>query len=392
MPTMPPMTTTADLRAHNQTRLLRAVHDAVEPLTRAGAARLLDIGRNTAAALVGDLEAAGLLHEAPAGATGRGRPTTLLLPHPAGPVAFAADIREDSWTLAQIELGGRLTVLEAGDHDRTPALFDEIRAAARRHATGRLAALGVAIAGPVRHGRHLHISHLGWDRVDLDGRFGDAWPTVIDNDARLAGLAEARRGALRGTGTALHFHIDFDIGGTLLLGGDPQRGAANVAGEFGHMPLTGSGLRCMCGVQGCWSLDVGANALLRHFGREPGYGRGRDFAREILARAEAGDAEAARAVDDNAAALGRGLGALANALDPEAITLSGLGVELIRLRRDLIERACAGALMGFRRGTPPRILAGTVGETGPLRGAAEIAFDTIVSPGWLRARLQRTQP
>jgi predicted NBD/HSP70 family sugar kinase len=386
---MPQLKTSADLRVHNQTRLLRAVHGADEPLTRAGAARLLGIGRNTAAALVGELEAAGLLHEVPAETTGRGRPTTLLLAHPDGPVAFAADIREDSWTLARIELGGRLTELATGEHDRTPAVFGEIHRATRRHATDRLAALGIAISGPIRDGRRLHISHLGWDEVDLGEHLGAGWPpTVVDNDARLAGLAEARRGALRGIGTALHFHIDFDIGGTLLLGGDAQRGAHHIAGEFGHMPLTGSGLRCMCGVQGCWSLDVGTNALVRRFGKEPGYGAGRELGREILARAEDGEAEAGRAVDANATALGRGLGALANALDPEAITLSGLGVELIRLRRGLIEQACADGLMDFRRAEPPRILAGTVGETGPLRGAAEIAYDTILNPDWLRQRLQ----
>jgi len=382
------MKTTADLRVHNQTQLLRAIHSADEPFTRAHAARLLGIGRNTVAALVGELAAAGLLHEVPAEATGRGRPTTLLLAHPEGPIAFAADVREDSWTLAQIELGGRLTTLETGEHDRTPALFRDIREAIRRRATDRLVSVGVAIAGPIRDGRHLHISHLGWDTVDLSEHIGADWPpTVVDNDARLAGLAEARRGALRGTDTALHFHIDFDIGGTLLLNGDSQRGAHNIAGEFGHMPFTGSLLRCMCGAQGCWSLDVGINALVRRFGDEPGYGTGRELGREILARAEEGEAEAARAIDDNAAALGRGLGALANALDPEAITLSGLGVELIRLRRSLIEQSCAEGLMKFRRAETPRILAGTVGEIGPLRGAAEIAFDAILNTEWLRARL-----
>ncbi|GAB3661403.1 ROK family transcriptional regulator [Glycomyces tarimensis] len=380
-------TTSADLRVHNQVRLLRAVHDAPEPLTRAAAARRLGIGRNTAASLVGELEEAGLLHEIPAESSGRGRPTTLLVPHAAGPVALAADIREDSWTLARIELGGELTTLEDGEHDRTPAVFARIKTAVDEHADERTAALGIAIAGPIRDGRRLHISHLGWDEVDLDDHIGAGWPpTVVGNDARLAGLAEARRGALRGAGTAMHFHIDFDIGGTLLLGGDAQTGARNVAGEFGHMPLTGSGLPCMCGVLGCWSLDVGVNALVRRFGAETGYGVGRELGREILARAEEGDAEASRAVDDNAAALGAGLGALANALDPEAISLSGLGVELVRLRRGLIEERCAAGLMEFRRAEPPRIVVGTVGAVGPLRGAAEIAFDAILTPAWLRRR------
>ncbi|MCH7231927.1 ROK family transcriptional regulator [Glycomyces sp. L485] len=380
--------TSADLRVHNQVRLLRAVHDAAEPLTRAAVARRLDIGRNTAAALVGELEEAGLLHEVPAEAMGRGRPTTLLVPHEAGPVALAADIREDSWTLARIALGGELTVVDSGDHDRTPAVFAQIKAAVDQHATKHLTALGIAVAGPIRDGRWLHIAHLGWNEVDLDEHMGAGWPpTKVGNDARLAGLAEARRGALRGAGTALHFHIDFDIGGTLLLGGGSQTGAHNIAGEFGHMPLTGSRLRCMCGVQGCWSLDVGTYALMRHFGKEPGYGAGREFAREVLARAARGEPEAARAVDENAAALGRGLGALANALDPEAISLSGLGIDLLRLRRGLVEQACRSGLMEFRRGEPPRIAEGTVGEIGPLRGAAEIAFDAVLTSDWLKRRL-----
>lgn len=379
--------TSADLRVRNLVRLLRAVHDAPEPLTRAAAARRLGIGRNTAGALVGELERARLLHEIPAAATGRGRPTTLLLPHPEGPLAFAADIREDSWTLAQMALGGELTELESGEHDRTPSVFAQIGEALTRHATDRRAVVGVAIAGPLRDGHRLHISHLGWDEVDLDEHVGGAWPTVVGNDARLAGLAEARRGVLRGTGTAMHFHIDFDIGGTLLLAGDPQTGAHNIAGEFGHMPMTGSSLRCMCGAIGCWSLEVGTNALMRRFGKDPGYGAGRAFGREVLRRAAEGDTAAAEAVDDNATALGRGLGALANALDPEAISLSGLGAELIRLRRDRIEESCAASLMAFRRADAPRITAGTVGEIGPLRGAAEIAFDEILTPEWLGAAL-----
>ncbi|MBO3731328.1 ROK family protein [Glycomyces niveus] len=384
---MPQTMTSADLRVRNQVRLLRAVHDAAAPFTRAEAARLLGIGRNTAAALVGELEQARLLHEVPAESSGRGRPTTLLVPHPEGPLAFAVDFREDTWTLASVALGGAITELESGEHDRTPAVFARIRAAIARHEDERLAVVGFATSGPIRDGHRLHISHLGWDEVELGTLIGADWPTtVIDNDARLAGLAESRRGALRGMGTAMHFHIDFDIGGTLLLAGDAQRGGHNIAGEFGHMPLTGSGLTCMCGVRGCWSLDVGANALVRRFGEQPGYGTGRELAREILRRAEDGDPEAGAALDENAAALGRGLGALANALDPEAISLSGLGVDLIRLRRSLIEASCAEFLMAFRRDEPPRIVPGTVGDAGPLTGAAEIAWDAILTPEWVKSR------
>ncbi len=43
--------------------------------------------------------------------------------------------------------------------------------------------------------------------------------------------------------------------------------------------------------------------------------------------------------------------------------------------------------MAFRRAEAPRIVAGTVGGIGPLRGAAEVAFDEVLTPEWLGARL-----
>jgi predicted ArsR family transcriptional regulator len=150
---MPQTMTSGDLRVHNQVRLLRAVHDAAEPFTRAEAARLLGIGRNTAAALVGELEAARLLHEVPAESGARGRPTTMLVPHPQGPLAFAVDFREDSWTLAAVELGGSITELETAEHDRTPRVFADIRAAVARHESERLAVIGFATSGPIRDGQ-----------------------------------------------------------------------------------------------------------------------------------------------------------------------------------------------------------------------------------------------
>ena len=41
-------------------------------------------------------------------------------------------------------------------------------------------------------------------------------PVLAGNDATLAGLAEARRGVLRGVPVALHLHVATGIGGVLL--------------------------------------------------------------------------------------------------------------------------------------------------------------------------------
>src|ERR1700750_2304013 len=89
-----------------------------------------------------------------------------------------------------------------------------------------------------------------------DGDEGLAGLVLAGNDATLAGLAEGRRGVLRGVPVALHLHVATGIGGVLLSGGLPVPGAHGSAGEFGHMPLTGGSEPCRCG-SGGW-LGVAA--------------------------------------------------------------------------------------------------------------------------------------
>jgi predicted NBD/HSP70 family sugar kinase len=211
------------------------------------------------------------------------------------------------------------------------------------------------------------------------------WPALLVlNDARLAGLGEARRGALRGISTALHFHIDFDLGGTLLVDGRSQEGRLGLAGEFGHMPLTGSESPCMCGLRGCWGQEVGLTALARGAGGETGFGRGRAAAAAVLERARGGDGRALAAVRECARALGKGMGYLANACDPERIALSGIGIDLLELAEEEIGRSLEDSQMRFRRRLQVPVVAGELGPSGMVVGAMEAAFDRFLTPEGLR--------
>ena len=94
-------TTSADLRAHNLARLLRAVHDGGGARTRAELTRQLSLARGTATVLVRDLARRQLIEEltSPVDATAqraRGRPTGVPSAHARGPVALAVDLRDDS--------------------------------------------------------------------------------------------------------------------------------------------------------------------------------------------------------------------------------------------------------------------------------------------------------
>ncbi|GAA2600591.1 ROK family protein [Actinomadura fulvescens] len=376
-------TTSGELRLHNLVRLLRAVHEAGAGATRSELTRSLGLSRGTAAVLAGELANARLIREEIARQGTRGRPTGIPRPHPDGPLALAVDLREDVWTIAAAELGGRPAVLERRPHPGAPAedVLGPLAAAIRRHREAlapRSVGVAVAAPGPVRDGRLLDIPHLGWREIDVVAALQ---PALLDNDATLAGLAEARRGALRARGLGLHLHIEFDLGGALILNGNPIPGSRGAAGEFGHMPLIGSDRPCPCGATGCWGLEVGANALLRATGRPP---QDRPGALEILA-----DPAHQAVVDQAASILGIGISALVNALDPEIVTLSGLGAGLLARSAEALETSYQAGLMDFRREHPAAVVPSALGAEATLIGASELAFDAFLTPAgvgaWLAA-------
>ncbi|HTX25721.1 MAG TPA: ROK family transcriptional regulator [Streptosporangiaceae bacterium] len=387
-------TTSAELRTHNLARLLRAIHDGGGQLTRAELTRQLGLARGTATVLVRDLAGRRLIEEL-AGTAGaavqraRGRPTGVPSLHPEGPVALAIDLRDDSYTVAAFELTGRCTVLDRQERDASSGtgvladLAGRLRVASRRFA-GRVVGVGIAVPSPVNHGAMVQPTLPDWQDIDVAAVLGPGLgPVLAGNDATLAGLAEARRGVLRGVSVALHLHVATGIGGVLLSGGLPATGAHGSAGEFGHMPLTGGDERCRCGCVGCWELDAGARGLLRAAGRaEPG---DRVVQAEQVIAAARADPRYGRALTRAAAALGRGIGSLVNAMDPEAVGLSGLAAGMYQADPDAVTAGYLSTLMRFRRGDPPALLPSTLGSLSALTGASELVFDAFLTPRGLGA-------
>jgi predicted NBD/HSP70 family sugar kinase len=383
-------TTSAELRAHNLARLLRAVHEGGGQLTRAQLTRELNLARGTATVLVRDLAGRGLIEElqdTPA-QRARGRPTGVPSAHPDGPVALAVDLRDDAFSVAAFELTGRGSVLDTRPR-RTGSGISMLGEAAGMLAGfsdefgGRLVGIGVAVPSPVSDGRMVQPTLPDWRGVDVAQALGsDA--VLTGNDATLAGLAEARRGALRGYSVALHLHMATGIGGVLLSGGRPITGASGAAGEFGHMPLTGGSQPCRCGSVGCWELDAGTRGLLRRAGRTE-RGDRMEEARRVISEAAA-DPVCAGALADVAGALGRGAGALVNAHDPEAVGLSGLAARVYQAAPDAVREGYLATLMRFRRAVPPPLVPSSLGDLGTVTGAAELVFDEFLTPrglsGW----------
>ncbi|MCD2189642.1 ROK family transcriptional regulator [Actinomycetospora soli] len=357
-------------------RVLDAVRCA-PGLTRVALADELRLSSATTTETVARLRAAGWVEEERAPVSGRGRPTTRLVPAPDGPTVLGLDLRHEDWRLGVAGLDGVPTVVASGRRAR--ACPEEVARAVG--ARGALA-LAVSFPAPLADGRVVRSGELDWTTLDLARLTGTgSLPVLQGNDATLAGLAEARSGAAAGVGTALTVLVEVGLGGTLLIDGRPQTGAHGAAGEFGHLPFGDPAVVCACGARGCWGPEVDGYGLARRLG-VPAPTDPRTFAATVLDRS---DPAAAAAVSGASAALGRGLAGLVNAHDPDVVVLGGLAP---RLRGAAFDETYRAGLMSWRRDAPPPVRDAVHGSDAALHGAVALALDEVTSAeGLARAAL-----
>jgi predicted NBD/HSP70 family sugar kinase len=202
---------------------------------------------------------------------------------------------------------------------------------------------------------------------------------VAGNDASLAAAAESARGAAAGASVAVHLRVEGGLGGAVVDHGRLLVGALGAAGEFGHMPFGDPAIICPCGAAGCWGTAVDGTALARMLRRPPPPDPV-SYARRIIA--DAADPAAWReraAVGTAAAALGRGIAGVVNALDPDLVTLGGVGADLLAAAPDELATAYRAGLMSFRRATPPPVVPAALADDGPIAGAGEEAWSSLLT-------------
>ncbi|MFD4420685.1 ROK family protein [Agromyces sp. NPDC058484] len=234
-------------------------------------------------------------------------------------------------------------------------------------------AAGVSVPGLVdeRSGVGVFASNLGWRDAPIRELAERALglPVAFGHDVRAAGDAEHRLGAAQGYGDVVVLAIGTGIAGSLVLGGRPYAGGG-YAGELGHALSDPLGERCACGAIGCLETMASASAIARRYTAASGVAvRG---AREVLAAAEAGDADARRIWDDAVRALAEELARLVAILAPEAVVIGGgLAQAGAALFEPLGERL--DALLSFHR--RPVLLHARLGDDAGLLGTALAARD-----------------
>lgn len=327
--------------------------------SRADLARLLGMQRSAVGRIVNDLIAEGLVREGASGVADRGRKPTLLHLDSGGRCAVAVDVRVTRTSIVVTDLVGKaITPIRSFATDVEPQAFvahlgQEVRALlAEFPQAGRCVGVGVAFPGMLDRSGSVVVRApaLGWHDVPLREPLIRelGLPVLMENAAKACALAliwTARGDAP--PGDMVFVSVSDGVGVGLVVGGEILRGRHNVAGEFGHVPLSIDGPPCACGAMGCWEAYISNLATVsRYVGRplQPHQPLAAEVASitvdDVIAKARQGDVRATTAILSTARYLGLGLATIVNSLDPSRIHVGGE----ITAAWDLIEAAVHGGL------------------------------------------------
>jgi predicted NBD/HSP70 family sugar kinase len=373
-----------------------------QPISRADLARRMNVTRGVAGVLVQELINQGVIYEGATGEAARGRKPTFLHIRTRDRLAIAVDVRFSKTYLMLSDFSGRQLSLESYDTIFTiPEFIKDLAMRVRRLLKTQgvesiCEGIGVVVPGMVdqRTGRILKAPTLGWQEVDIRESLAAATglPVQVENSGRACSLAHLwlERDEANATQSFVYVNVSDGVGVGMVLNGELVRGHNYIAGEFGHMPLSLDGPRCMCGMTGCWEAYISNLATLsRYFGRNLSKLSPkslRDIAHDsftvldLVKRARGGDGKAMVAIQSTARFLGLGLATVVNVVNPDCIYLAGEVTTAWDLIEDTVREALGERVL-TEAAARTTLRVASSHEYPRLRGAAAlIAAPTFAAP------------
>jgi len=223
--------------------------------------------------------------------------------------------------------------------------------------------VGIASPGTVnaKTGYVEYSNNIPFHNFPLASTLKEFFPTdkvYIANDANAAALAEALKGAAKGTDTSVMITLGTGVGGGVIINGRIYDGGVNPAGaELGHTVIVARGRQCSCGRRGCWEAYSSAtgltnmtNDMIRELElkgvpsllREEAERSGKVSARTAFNAMKLGCKYAKTVVDDYIFYLAEGITNMVNIFQPEILCIGGgvcnEGDALILPLIELVER------------------------------------------------------
>lgn len=244
--------------------------------------------------------------------------------------------------------------------------------------------VGIGIPGPVNdNGDVLCAVNLYWGFKAVSKELSEltGLNAKAGNDANVAALGEAWKGAAAGAKNVVLVTLGTGVGGGIIVDGKIVAGSHGAGGEVGHASMEHDEEEsCNCGNKGCLEQYASATGIVRVAKRvlaateEDSSLRkfSRLSAKNVLDAYKAGDAVAAQIMDQVGDKLGSALAIFSCVVDPETIVVGGgvskAGQPLI----DCIEKYYKKYAFTACKDTP--IILASLGNDAGIYGAARMVI------------------
>lgn len=216
----------------------------------------------------------------------------------------------------------------------------------------------------------------GWGDREISDSVGTRFAqtfgarTIVDNNVRFAGLAEALRGRPNAVQDLVYLRLSDGVGGGLVIGGRLLRGSTGFAGELGHITADPAGLMCRCGKRGCVETIASVPAILAACRAE---GVDVQSLADLRAAVAIAHPVVERVLRTAGTAVGRALGTVTMTVNPSEIALGG---DIITAAPVLLEqiRATLTYELSWALDTAPVVRAAELSNEGGALGALAAAF------------------
>jgi predicted NBD/HSP70 family sugar kinase len=374
---------------------LLALIRAGTAITRADLARLTGMSRASISQRVDGLIECGLVREATELPSTGGRPPASLVFSSERGVVLGADLGATHARLAVMDLAGNALAelaeeLDIGEGPETvlgtveAQLCELLRRAGR--APHDVHGIGVGVPGPVEFatGRPVNPPIMpGWDGYSIPDRLSRRFdvPILVDNDVNIMAVGEHWTN-WRSERDFLFVKVGTGIGCGIVAEGTIYRGAQGAAGDIGHIRVAGdSDVICECGNVGCLEALAGGRALARD-ARALGFDARNS--RDVVRLARSHQVQVVRLVRQSGRVLGAVLAGLVNAFNPSVIVIGGDVAEaheqlFAGVREVVYQRATVLATRHLQ------ITRSTLGDRAGTTGAAVLAIEHVLAPGFIDA-------
>ena len=244
--------------------------------------------------------------------------------------------------------------------------------------------VGIGIPGPINsRGEAACAVNLYWGFTPVAQILGDltGLKAQAGNDANVAALGEAWKGAAAGAQNIIMITLGTGVGGGIIINGKILAGSHGAGGEIGHaLVVRGEEEKCNCGNHGCLEQYASATGIVRVAGRVLAASEDDSTlrklqnitAKDVLDAFKAGDAVAVRIMEYVGDLLGGAIAGFTTVVDPEAIVIGGgvskAGQPLI----DCIEKYYQRYAFSSCKETP--IVLATLGNDAGIYGAAKMVL------------------